>query len=42
MLYRSKPTLCLHIPDVFDFMQPELIDLLREKFEAMYEREIAG
>jgi len=41
LLYHTKPILCLHIPDVFDFMQPELVELLRQKFERLYEAEIA-
>ncbi|MBS1582907.1 MAG: hypothetical protein JST66_11965, partial [Bacteroidetes bacterium] len=36
--YDRKPIVCLYIPDVYDFMQPELIALLREKFEDVYRR----
>jgi predicted protein tyrosine phosphatase len=39
--WHTKPIHCLHIPDVFDFMQPELVELLRQKFERLYEAEIA-
>jgi len=27
--FASKPVICLHIPDDYEFMQPELIDLLQ-------------
>ena len=37
-LYEAKPIVCLYIPDEYDFMQPELIALLREKFEDVYQR----
>lgn len=37
-LYAVKPVVCLYIPDNYDFMQPELIELLREKFEDVYRR----
>jgi predicted protein tyrosine phosphatase len=40
--YQSKPVICLHIPDEYDFMQPELIELLQAKFELVYQREIMG
>lgn len=39
-LSKQKPIICLHIPDVYDFMQPELIDLLQQKFEFIYRTEI--
>ena len=37
-LYAAKPVVCLYIPDEYDFMDPELIDLLRSKFEDVYRR----
>jgi predicted protein tyrosine phosphatase len=37
-LYERKPIVCLYIPDEYDFMQPELIALLREKFEDVFRR----
>jgi predicted protein tyrosine phosphatase len=37
-----QPLVCLHIPDVYDFMQPELIAVLREKFEDVYRRGLLG
>jgi len=36
--YEKKPIVCLYIPDEYDFMQPELIVLLREKFEDVNRR----
>ncbi len=36
--YEKKPIVCLYIPDEFDFMQPSLIALLKEKFEDVYRR----
>jgi predicted protein tyrosine phosphatase len=36
--YGSKKILCLHIPDDFHFMQPELIAMLKEKVEYAYRR----
>ncbi len=37
-LYEKKPIVCLYIPDEYDFMQPELIAVLRDKFEDVYQR----
>ncbi len=37
-LYEKKPIVCLFIEDIYDFMQPELITILREKFEDAYRR----
>ena len=37
---KNKRIICLHIPDEYDYMQPELIALLRKKFERIYETEI--
>ncbi len=36
--YEKKPIVCLYIEDIYDYMQPELIVLLREKFEAVVNR----
>ncbi len=35
-VYASKTIVCLYIPDEYDFMQPELIGVLRGQFEAAY------
>jgi predicted protein tyrosine phosphatase len=36
--YKSKKIVCLYIPDEYDFMQPELIEILRYKFENVNKR----
>ncbi len=35
-IYRNKKIVCLYIPDEYDYMQPELISILRMKFEDIY------
>ncbi len=37
-IYDSKKIVCLYIPDDYDFMQEELITILRDKFESVYRR----
>ena len=37
-LFVQKPIVCLFIEDIYDFMQPELISVLREKFEDVFSR----
>ena len=39
-VYDTKRIICLYIPDEFDYMQPELIRLLQERFEHIYQTEI--
>jgi hypothetical protein len=36
--YEKKPIVCLYIEDIYDYMQPELIAVLKEKFEDVYRR----
>jgi predicted protein tyrosine phosphatase len=36
--YEKKPIVCLYIEDIYDYMQPELIAVLQEKFEDVYRR----
>jgi predicted protein tyrosine phosphatase len=36
--YQSKKIVCLYIPDEFDFMQTELISILKQKVEDVYSR----
>lgn len=36
--YERKTIVCLDIEDIYDFMQPELIAILRDKFEDVYRR----
>lgn len=37
-LYEQKPIVCLYIEDIYDYMQPELIAVLQEKFEDVWRR----
>lgn len=37
-IYQQKPIVCLYIPEDYDFMQPELIEILLHKFEDVYKR----
>ncbi len=37
-IYDSKKIVCLYIPDDYDFMQPELVSILEDKFESVYRR----
>lgn len=37
-IYESKRIVCLYIPDEYDFMQPELISVLKHQFEDVYKR----
>lgn len=35
-VYKSKKIVCLYIADVYDYMQPELIAVLKESVERVY------
>lgn len=35
-IYKMKRITCLYIPDDYDFMQPELISILRDRVEQVY------
>ena len=37
-IYQSKKIVCLYIPDEYDFMQSELIAILKTKIESVYNR----
>jgi predicted protein tyrosine phosphatase len=37
-IYATKKIVCLYIPDDFDFMQPELIAILKDAFETVYRK----
>ena len=37
-IYTDKKIVCLYIPDEYDYMQKELIYILREKFEDVYRK----
>jgi len=39
-IYESKKIVCLYIPDNYDYMQPELINLLKSKIEDVYRRNL--
>jgi len=37
-IYKNKKTVCLDIPDIYDYMQTELINILKEKVENVYKQ----
>lgn len=37
-IYDAKKIVCLYIPDLYDYMQAELIAMLKDKFEDIYRR----
>jgi len=37
-IYKDKKIVCLYIPDDYDFMQTELIGILKDKVEDVYNR----
>ncbi len=39
-IYKDKKIVCLYIPDDFDYMQAELIAILRDKVEDVYKRQL--
>jgi predicted protein tyrosine phosphatase len=40
--YIKKKIVCLYIPDEYDFMQPELIAILKNKVEDVYKKGLLG
>jgi predicted protein tyrosine phosphatase len=40
--YDTKKIVCLYIPDEYDYMQPELVALLRDKMDDIYKRGLLG
>lgn len=38
--YANKKIFCLEIPDLYDFMEPELVFQVKQKFETLYQKEI--
>ena len=36
--YEKMPIVCLYIEDIYGFMQPELVAVLKEKFKDVYRR----
>jgi predicted protein tyrosine phosphatase len=41
-IYDTKKIVCLYIPDEYDYMQPELIELLKVKVEDVLKRGLLG
>jgi predicted protein tyrosine phosphatase len=39
-IYKSKRIVCLYIPDDYDYMQSELIEILKGKVEDVYNRKL--
>lgn len=39
-IYQNKKIVCLYIPDDYDYMQPELIEILKIKIEDVYRRNL--
>jgi predicted protein tyrosine phosphatase len=40
--YNTKKIVCLYIPDEYEYMQPELIAILKDKVEDVYKRGLLG
>jgi predicted protein tyrosine phosphatase len=38
--YANKKIFCLDIPDIYNFMEPELVIQVKQKFETLYQEEI--
>jgi predicted protein tyrosine phosphatase len=41
-IYKNKKIVCLYIPDEYDYMQKELIFILKDKFENAYKIGLIG
>ena len=41
-IYKKKKIVCLYILDEYDFMQPELIAILKDKVDDVYKRGLLG
>jgi len=39
-IYKNKKIVCLYIPDDYDYMQTELIGILKDKVEDVYGRKL--
>ena len=39
-IYGTKKIVCLYIPDDYDYMQKELIEILKDKVEDVYKRNL--
>jgi predicted protein tyrosine phosphatase len=40
--YNTKKIVCLYIPDEYDYMQPELIAILKDKVDDVHKRGLLG
>lgn len=40
--YNTKRIVCLYIPDDFEFMQPDLISILRDRIEDVFKKGLLG
>lgn len=40
--YEVKRIVCLYIPDEYEFMQPELINILKHRVEDVYQKGLIG
>lgn len=40
--YNTKKIVCLYIPDDYEYMQPELIAILKDKVDDVYQRGLLG
>jgi predicted protein tyrosine phosphatase len=41
-VYKDKRIVCLYIPDEYDYMQPILVAMLKDKFEDVLKRGLLG
>jgi predicted protein tyrosine phosphatase len=41
-IYMNKKIVCLYIPDEYDYLQKELIYIIKNKFENVYKRGLIG
>ena len=39
-IYKTKKIVCLYIPDIYSYMQPELIEILKIKIEDIDRRNL--
>jgi predicted protein tyrosine phosphatase len=42
LYYEKKRIVCLYIPDEYDYMQPELIGILKDKVEVLFKKGLPG
>ena len=39
-IYKTKKIVCLYIPDIYEYMQPELVEILKIKIEDVDKRNL--